>query len=880
MEVCFLASGETLIVLNQIDFEGKSAKSVKQTLASRVGVSRFRQKLFLRDASCEIPDDEVFGSTSMKVQLVVLDFWQPDPKQDAPMMLACSTGDSVALERLLQHPRDPNVKDRCGLTPLHRAAWNGHVEPMRLLLEAGAQKDAPTTGNLAMSPLHLAARSGCLDAVRFLLEAGADNTPIADSGATPLLLAACDGHLDIVRLLVEFGADKEQADISATTPLWLAAQEGHGDIVRFLIDVGANKNQTALSDGSTPLHVAAAKGHLNIVRMLIQSGANKDSPTDFGSTPMHCAVLEAHADIVSLLIDVKADKDQPTTDDGSTPLHIAIEEGNLDIVRLLVEAGANTDVPTSDTGSAPLHIAAQHGHLEIVRLLVESGADMSGAMKNGKTALDLAQMEEEWGLAPDATSSEYLVALLCQGFQVKTARTLLKRIAAGGTADGEAFATWEGGRAAALRSRASLWTMLAESFLLCGEIQSAQKSLRRARLLRRKASKVQELGVSCEWGLAGWNSSPNPEGNSSTVLFTNFKERELSRRATLIAERIQSGGKPISKPVVLKHMGRLLALPRAPGPEHQIGAEELLGELQRSFGLSELCSERPKARQRLLGRLQSVVKDGGGQWNLRAAFDSELPLKVELCSGEGEWVCAQASKDAETANWVCVEHRRDRVFRTFSRSLLTNVSNLCFVAGDAALLLRQLAPRSVDHIFVNFPEPPVRRGLGDAAPGDDEDASVDAPHLLTAETFRAMHRVMQRDGTLLVHSDNVTYLRQLAVSLSSLGSFENVNVSDGAVRDRPGSSGESSVAVWRGRPGIAAGVVDPEASSYFDRLWSHGRFTKRYFILVSAVKRAEQTKQATCSYEESIEELQCAQFKQRGNIGQFGTGAGAKSISP
>ena len=34
-----------------------------------------------------------------------------------------------------------------------------------------------------------------------------------------------------------------------------------------------------------------------------------------------------------------------------------------------------------------------------------------------------------------------------------------------------------------------------------------------------------------------------------------------------------------------------------------------------------------------------------------------------------------------------------------------------------------------------------------------------------------------------------------------------------------------------------------EASSYFDRLWSHGRFTKRYFILVSAVKRVEQTKE-------------------------------------
>lgn len=33
---------------------------------------------------------------------------------------------------------------------------------------------------------------------------------------------------------------------------------------------------------------------------------------------------------------------------------------------------------------------------------------------------------------------------------------------------------------------------------------------------------------------------------------------------------------------------------------------------------------------------------------------------------QGEWVCAQASKDAETANWVCVEHRHLAAFRKMS----------------------------------------------------------------------------------------------------------------------------------------------------------------------------------------------------------------------
>ncbi|CAJ1357710.1 unnamed protein product, partial [Effrenium voratum] len=248
----------------------------------------------------------------------------------------------------------------------------------------------------------------------------------------------------------------------------------------------------------------------------------------------------------------------------------------------------------------------------------------------------------------------------------------------------------------------------------------------------------------------------------------------------------------------------------------------MLLELRRSFGLRELCGSEEAPKQ-LLRRLRSIVRDGG--WDLQAAFDSpELPLKLELCSGEGEWVCAQAAKDAE-GNWACVEHRRDRVFRTFSRAFLTGVSNLCFVAGDAAMLLQLLAPGSVAQVFVNFPEPPVRRGLGDGdAAGDDS-----APHLLTVSTFKLIHRVLRAKGMLLVHSDNVTYLRQLAATIDRAGGFQNAPDPGEAVRE---GAEDASVQIWRGRPGPTAGVVEPQASSYFDRLWSHGRFKRRYFILV------------------------------------------------
>jgi hypothetical protein len=61
MEVCFSASGETAAMLDAAVVEGKTAKAVKQTLAARLGVSRFRQQLF-HPGDAEIPDHEVFTS--------------------------------------------------------------------------------------------------------------------------------------------------------------------------------------------------------------------------------------------------------------------------------------------------------------------------------------------------------------------------------------------------------------------------------------------------------------------------------------------------------------------------------------------------------------------------------------------------------------------------------------------------------------------------------------------------------------------------------------------------------------------------------------------------------------------------------------------------
>ena len=79
-----------------------------------------------------------------------------------------------------------------------------------------------------------AAANGHLEVVRLLLEAGADKNAADARGDNALITAALYGQLEVVRLLLEAGADKNAAMANGTTALMLAAENGHLEVVRLL----------------------------------------------------------------------------------------------------------------------------------------------------------------------------------------------------------------------------------------------------------------------------------------------------------------------------------------------------------------------------------------------------------------------------------------------------------------------------------------------------------------------------------------------------------------------------------------------------------------------------------------------------------------------
>jgi ankyrin repeat protein len=98
----------------------------------------------------------------------------------------------------LQHLLAPgNINDVLGdmrMTALHWAAQNGWVACVEWCLTVGANVNVQSRGN-AGSPLQYASKRGHIDVVRILLDAGALVDTADYVGQTPLYYAICGNHL-------------------------------------------------------------------------------------------------------------------------------------------------------------------------------------------------------------------------------------------------------------------------------------------------------------------------------------------------------------------------------------------------------------------------------------------------------------------------------------------------------------------------------------------------------------------------------------------------------------------------------------------------------------------------------------------------------------
>jgi ankyrin repeat protein len=121
-----------------------------------------------------------------------------------------------------------------GWTPLHLAAFFGHAELAKALLERGAAVDSRSTNAMKNTPLHAASAGGQLALVELLLEHGANPNATQEGGWTALHGAAQAGQREIVEALLAGGADVNVRAGNQQTALDMALMKGHQDVASIL----------------------------------------------------------------------------------------------------------------------------------------------------------------------------------------------------------------------------------------------------------------------------------------------------------------------------------------------------------------------------------------------------------------------------------------------------------------------------------------------------------------------------------------------------------------------------------------------------------------------------------------------------------------------
>lgn len=287
-----------------------------------------------------------------------------------PPHRAAGSGFKEAVEHFLDTGFDKDTTDARGWQMIHRAASNGHVDVLRLLLERGASTSCRTRVRGAR-PLHLAAIGGHVEAISVLCNFGANsNIRSSKDGYYPIHYAALFGHVEVITLLHKNGAKIDALDKESWTPLFRAVEKGQNRAVSLLCEYGASVNHAGRK-GRRVICKAAALGHVDIVLKLCQRSADVQIDMGKRATAGYAPLLEAvrnkHCEVVKVLLDYGADINVQRKSDGRTPLHIAASQGDENMVKLLVVRGARRSM--DENWQTAKSLARQRGHREVCKIL-------------------------------------------------------------------------------------------------------------------------------------------------------------------------------------------------------------------------------------------------------------------------------------------------------------------------------------------------------------------------------------------------------------------------------------------------------------------------------------------------------------------------------
>lgn len=384
---------------------------------------------------------------------------QTKPKGDpvhANFIRACTEGRISRLNHLRSKGADIDHRDERDATPLHHAAYCGHVEIVRYLLDAGADTDA--CGKWVGTPLSLASVKGHLPVVELLLKNKADVNQECGYLGSAMHMAYSAGAMDIVKASEKNGGSpglKQRAvcdraflrglssaettslsmscayrpaarvSFASCSPGVIATRRRQLETVRYCLAVEHRFSARELfslghlntvtdrienpTEQVTTVMAMASTFDSTMLTLLLANGANPRARDSKQSTAMmwlgNCEPLdeapssEEISKFVSILREGGIDINSQTRN-GFTPLMEAMDSDfSIELAKTLFDQGASANI-VNKFGWTALMCAVhseRKSRKQFVELLCERGAFVNLKNLDGDTAMDIARRE----LRPD-----------------------------------------------------------------------------------------------------------------------------------------------------------------------------------------------------------------------------------------------------------------------------------------------------------------------------------------------------------------------------------------------------------------------------------------------------------------------------------------------
>ncbi|XP_031437715.1 ankyrin repeat domain-containing protein 6b isoform X2 [Clupea harengus] len=246
------------------------------------------------------------------------------------------------------------------------ASHKGQADNVVQLINKGAKVAVTKYGR---TPLHLAAYKGHIEVVRILLKAGCDLDIEDDGNQTALQRAAVVGNSDVISALIQEGCSLDRQDKDGNAALHEVAWHGFSQSVKLLVKAGANvhaKNKA----GNTALHLACQNGHAQSSKVLLLGGSRPDSRNNGGDTCLHVAARYNHVSMIRILLGAFCSVNEKNQA-GDSALHVAAALSHKKTVRLLLEAGTDSSL-RNNAGLTALDEAREHNNPEVALLLTKA----------------------------------------------------------------------------------------------------------------------------------------------------------------------------------------------------------------------------------------------------------------------------------------------------------------------------------------------------------------------------------------------------------------------------------------------------------------------------------------------------------------------------